>query len=93
LQRSAELLERHFAGELDYYECECRMRHKDGRWVWVLDCGRAVSRDGDGKALMMFGTHADITERTEMQAAACQSRLALLSLLENQARRGTRQHC
>jgi hypothetical protein len=52
-----------------------------------------VSRDGDGKALMMFGTHADITERTEMQAAACQSRLALLSLLENQARRGTRQHC
>ena len=41
IKQSAELLERHFAGELPYYENECRMKHKDGHWVWVHD--RAVS--------------------------------------------------
>ena len=27
---SVELLNRHFAGKLPYYDCECRMRHKNG---------------------------------------------------------------
>jgi signal transduction histidine kinase len=66
------LLERHFAGELSIYHCESRMRHKNGQWVWVLDRGRVMSRTEDGRPLMMFGTHADITERKlaeERQAA------------------------
>ena len=56
-------LERHFKGELNYYELECRMRHKDGHWVWVLDRGSVASRTGDGKPLLMSGTHTDISER------------------------------
>ena len=36
---SNELLERHFSGELPYYECEVQMQHKDGSTVWVLDRG------------------------------------------------------
>ena len=63
LKRSAELLSRHFAGELPYYEHECRMKHKDGHWVWVHNRGRVITRTGDGKPLMMFGTHTDITDR------------------------------
>jgi PAS domain S-box-containing protein len=62
-RRSGELLARYFAGELAYYECDCRMRHKDGRWVWVRDRGKVVSRTPDGQPLWMFGTHIDITER------------------------------
>ncbi len=69
LKRSSELLERHFAGELPYYDCECRMRHKNGLWVWVHDRGRVVTRTNDGKPLMMFGTHFDITERKSAEAA------------------------
>lgn len=61
LQCSASLLQRHFAGELPSYECECRLRHRDGRWVWVLDRGQLLSRTADGRPLMMFGTHTDIT--------------------------------
>lgn len=61
-------LERHFAGETDFYRCECRMRHKDGSWVWVLDQGRVVERDGDGKPVRMTGTHVDITERKRYEA-------------------------
>ncbi|GIK25783.1 MAG: hypothetical protein BroJett006_20290 [Betaproteobacteria bacterium] len=65
LQRSNALLARHFAGELDHYVCESRMRHKGGHWVWVMDRGRLVSRTPDGKPLLMSGTHQDITPRKQ----------------------------
>jgi PAS domain S-box-containing protein len=67
LEQSAELLERHFAGELPYYDYECRMKHKDGHWVWVRDRGRLITRTDDGKPLMMFGTHTDITARKQAE--------------------------
>ncbi len=63
LKASNELMERHFRGELDYYEIELRMWHKEGRWVWILDRGRVTSWTKDGKPLMVMGTHQDITER------------------------------
>lgn len=63
LRKSNELLQRHFDGELDYYECECRMRHKDGHWVWVLDRGGLIERTADGRPVLMLGTHTDITRR------------------------------
>ncbi len=63
LKKSEELLQKHFSGETDYYQCECRMKHRDGHWVWVLDRGKIVSRDELGEPLLMMGTHADINER------------------------------
>jgi PAS domain S-box-containing protein len=33
LKVSDALLERHFRGDLDYYQCEARMRHKNGNWI------------------------------------------------------------
>ena len=63
LKASNELMERHFRGELDYYELELRMWHKEERWVWILDRGRVTSWTPDGKPLMVMGTHQDITER------------------------------
>lgn len=62
LQKSAELLEKHFAGILPYYECEARMRHKNGTWVWVLDRGKVATWTDDGKPLLMFGTHMEINQ-------------------------------
>ncbi len=60
---SNEILAKHFRRELEWYECETRMKHKSGHWVWVLDRGKVASWTGDGKPLWMFGTHNDITER------------------------------
>jgi diguanylate cyclase (GGDEF)-like protein len=60
---SESLLKRHFAGELAYYECEARMRHKNGSWIWVLDRGKVATWTDDGKPLSMSGTHLDITDR------------------------------
>jgi PAS domain S-box-containing protein len=69
LKLSGELLDKHFRGELKYYECEARMRHKSGEWVWVCDRGRVVSWTADGKPLIMMGTHQDITARKAVQEA------------------------
>jgi diguanylate cyclase (GGDEF)-like protein/PAS domain S-box-containing protein len=63
LQVSSDLLEKHFRKELPYYECETRMHHKDGSWVWVLDRGKVATWTEDGKPLAMSGTHQDITTR------------------------------
>ena len=61
LERSKKILNQHLAGERDDYECELRMRHKDGHWVWILDRGRVSLRSDTGEPLLMSGTHQDIT--------------------------------
>jgi diguanylate cyclase (GGDEF)-like protein/PAS domain S-box-containing protein len=63
LAQSDDLIARHAAGELPYYDIECRMRHRDGSWVWVRDRGKIVEWTADGKPLRMTGTHEDVTER------------------------------
>ena len=65
LELCNEALERHFRGESDYYEIECRMKHKGGHWVWILDRGKVISRTDDGNPLWMYGIHLDITHRRQ----------------------------
>tara|TARA_R110002126_G_scaffold97190_6_gene226720 strand:+ start:130 stop:2118 length:1989 start_codon:yes stop_codon:yes gene_type:complete len=88
LADSGELLAQHFAGQLPFYDCKCRMKHKNGDWVWVHDRGRVVSWTEDNKPLMMYGTHADITaikqdylelERLNKEYQLSQQRLELAS--------------
>lgn len=64
---SYEALQKCFNGESDFYAVEIRMKHKSGKWVWVLDRGKIFSYTEDGKPLMMFGTHTDITKRKEAE--------------------------
>ncbi|MBR7801230.1 ATP-binding protein [Undibacterium fentianense] len=68
LIQSNLLLQKHFDGELDYYDIVCRMRHKDGHWVWVADRGCLVSRTKDGQPLLMSGSHADISRSKEAES-------------------------
>jgi PAS domain S-box-containing protein len=88
LKTSGELLQKHFSGERDYYECEARMRHKSGAWVWVLDRGRVTTWTEDGKPLMMMGTHQDITERKRAEAERenLQAQLAQAQKMESVGR-------
>lgn len=67
LEESGRQLNHHFQGISDFYECECRMRHKNGSWVWVLDRGKVIERDLHGRPLKMYGTHSDITEKKAME--------------------------
>ncbi|TXI20741.1 MAG: PAS domain S-box protein [Nitrosomonas sp.] len=74
LEQSNNLLQSHFAGKIPYYECEARMQHKRGHWIWVLDRGKVLKWTGDGKPLMMFGTHQDITEQKNRETMLVEAR-------------------
>jgi diguanylate cyclase (GGDEF)-like protein/PAS domain S-box-containing protein len=50
-------------GDIDRFDAEYRMRHKDGHWVWIHDRGQIYERDANGNALRTAGTHMDITRR------------------------------
>lgn len=63
LRRAEAMLEKHFAGETEFYECEVRMKHKNESWVWVITQGKVMEWDEDGKPVRMFGTHLDITKQ------------------------------
>lgn len=65
---SNEAIQKHINGDLEYYEMEARMKHKDGYWVWVLDRGKVTSWSEDGKPVLMQGTHQDITQRKRNEA-------------------------
>lgn len=69
----------HWSGQVASYRNEHRVRHKDGRWIWVLSRGLVVSRAADGQPLRMVGTHTDITERkrAELALRATRERLEL----------------
>ncbi len=62
MKNTEQLLHKHFQGALDYYDCEYRMRHKNGSWVWVHDRGKVVEWH-EGKPLVMTGIQTDITVR------------------------------
>lgn len=64
-----DLFRRHVAGELPQFVCETRMRHRDGRMVWVVNRGRISSRDASGRPLTMSGTYQDVTQRREAEQA------------------------
>ncbi len=64
-----EHLDKCFRKEIEFYHIECRMRHKNGSWRWILDRGKVVEWSDDGKPLKMFGTHTDVTEKKENELA------------------------
>ncbi len=67
LRKSQAMLADHFAGRIPYYDLECRMRHKDGHWIWVHDRGRVTERDPSGTPRRVAGTHTDITVRKQAE--------------------------
>ena len=59
-------LDRHLRGSDAHFECECRMRHRDGTFRWMLSRGLAV-RDERGEAYRMAGSLTDVSRRKEAE--------------------------
>lgn len=49
-----------FEGESDFYDCEFRMKHKDGSKKWIHARGKVIAWTENGDPKLMFGTHEDI---------------------------------
>ncbi len=83
LEESERLLNEHFEGESEFYDCKARMIHKDGSIVWVHDKGKVVEWTEDGKPLIMSGTHMDITEEKKREEQMVKSQSDYKRLVDN----------
>ncbi len=61
-------MDHHLAGHATHYECEHRIRCKDGSFKWMLNRAKIVAWDENGKPARMIGTLADITDRKHNEA-------------------------
>lgn len=80
LQEAKMRMQRHFQSELPYYECETRLRHKEGHWIWVLTRGRVASFTPFNQPEWVSGTQMDITERKTAEAELQRSTQLLLTV-------------
>lgn len=63
LVKNNKLLEKHWQGEVELFEIEFRMKHKQGHYVWILSTGKTIERLENGEPCRMIGIHIDITQR------------------------------
>ena len=66
------------------FQIEYRMRHEDGRWIWVHDAARVVARDRDNDPLRIVGVVTDISRRKDVEQES-QSRAERLDLAASAA--------
>ncbi|MBI9044637.1 MAG: PAS domain S-box protein [Anaerolineaceae bacterium] len=86
LELSNNIFDKHFNGDLDFYECRVRMKHKNGDWVWILDRGKVSSWTKDGKPLIVSGTHQDITQQVLAEIELEDHRLHLEELVNSRTK-------
>ncbi len=60
--KSTKILQDHYEGITANYECETRMKHKNGEWIWVLTKGKITSWDEEGNPEWLVGSQVDITQ-------------------------------
>lgn len=80
-ERSEIELNKHLSGQVTYYQCELRLKHRDGRLIWILDQGRVLIWTEDNKPLHMYGIHQDISERKNVEIELKLSELTYRKML------------
>jgi len=73
LDRYLEAFLDHLNGQAPFFEASFRLRSKSNDWKWVLDKGKIVSWDKDGRPLRISGTLKDITEDKRIEDKRRQS--------------------
>jgi PAS domain-containing protein/two-component sensor histidine kinase len=56
----------HFDNKIPFYET-CHRVLCTGKYKWILDRGKVIERDPDGKPLRIVGTHTDISQQKEKE--------------------------
>ena len=65
LDRCSANLTKMLGGDKGEYRCVHRIKHKDGNYIWILDMGKPVEWDNNGKPLTIIGTHTEVTDIIE----------------------------
>lgn len=61
-QRVRRSLDEHIAGLRERYECEYRLRNRNGHYLWVHDRGRVCEHDAQGLPTRIVGMVHNITD-------------------------------
>lgn len=69
-------------GRTGFFDIEHRVRHAEGRWVWLHTFGNVTARDANGRAMRVTGVIADITARKTMESELAENLLFVESLIE-----------
>ena len=56
----------HFENKIPFYET-CHRVLCTGKYKWILDRGKVIERDDEGKPLRIVGTHTDISAQKEKE--------------------------
>ena len=83
VKKSEKLMLAHFHRKRKYYECEMRMKHKNGNWIWVMEKGQVAVWSDEGKPLLISGTQHDITDRKIAEEEIKESERRLATLMDN----------
>jgi len=67
LQKCFAEIQLHMENKIPYYSNTHRILCKNGQYKWILDRGKIMQRDDNGKPIRMIGTHSDLTERVLME--------------------------
>ncbi|MBK7106287.1 MAG: PAS domain S-box protein [Ignavibacteriae bacterium] len=78
-----KVLKNHLNGLTEFYEAEYRMKHKNGKSIWILDKGKVVERDSNGNPKRLAGTHLDISARKEAEIELINTKNQLRALFAN----------
>ncbi|WP_150306144.1 PAS domain-containing protein [Pseudomonas saliphila] len=76
------LMQAHLDQKLEHVDFRYRIRHQDGHWVWIHDCGQLISRDAEGRPLWVSGTCMDITEEMRRETEVRQARAFLRAVID-----------
>lgn len=68
LERVRHALSQHLAGHSPFFEASYRLKTSDESYIWVLDRGKVVAYNDEGKARRMTGTLKNISQLKQAEA-------------------------
>ena len=66
-RRVMQTLTDHIAGLRERYDCEYRLRNRNGHFLWVRDRGRVCARSEDGRPIRIAGMVHNTTEHKQLE--------------------------
>jgi len=60
-------IQEHFDNKIPFYENYHRVMTSSGNYKWILDRGKVIKRDENGKPLRVIGTHTDVSAQKEKE--------------------------
>lgn len=67
VEKSKKILKKHFDGQTEYYECELKVKHRDGNTKWIINRGKTIERGKNNEPIRMSGVYIDITDIKEAE--------------------------